>query len=182
MTASAKEIIDFWFDEEVKKWWFNSTEAFDEKIKKEFEETYDAGIDGLLKSWEETAEGALALVVLFDQFPLNMYRGDKKGFEAEALSRDIATEAIKNKFDIQLSLPQRAFLYLPFMHSENVDDQQTSVDLFEAAGLNDNLRFAKHHQNIVKRFGRFPHRNEMLGRKSTPEEELYLASDEAFLG
>ena len=182
MTTTAKAILDFWFDDSVKKRWFNSDEAFDEKIKTMFEPTYQAGVDGLLADWEETAEGALALVILFDQFPLNMYRGKKESFETEALSRDVASRAIKNKFDQQMSSSQRSFLYMPFMHSENLDDQQSGIDLFESAGLDDNLRFAKHHQKIVQQFGRFPHRNKILNRKNTADEVKYLASDEAFLG
>jgi len=182
MTVSAKNIVDFWFDNSVKKLWFNSTDAFDEKLRVMFEPTYLAGADGLLTAWKTSPEGALALVILLDQFPLNMYRGDKKSFETEALSREVANEAISHEFDQQLPLPQRAFLYLPFMHSENPEDQQTGVDLFESAGLDENLRFAKHHQDLIRRFGRFPHRNKILERKNTPEEVLYLNSEEAFLG
>lgn len=182
LTVEAQDIIEFWFDDEVKKLWFNSNPDFDKKIKDMFEKTYEAGVKGLLTEWEKTAEGSLALVILYDQFPLNMYRGDRKGFETEALSRRVAAAAIENNFDQEMSLSQRGFLYVPFMHSENLDDQQTSVDLFEAAGLVENLRFAKHHQNIVKKYGRFPHRNLILGRKNTDEELEYLNSDEAFHG
>lgn len=182
MTASANSILDFWFDREVEKLWFNSNRVFDKKIQALYEETYQAGADGLLNEWEESPEGALALVILFDQFPLNMYRGTNKSFDTEALSREIARKAIERKYDQQMTLSQRTFLYLPFMHSENKDDQQTSVELFEKAGLKSNLRFAKHHQDIIQRFGRFPHRNKILGRTNTPEEEQYLNSDEAFHG
>ncbi len=182
MTATAQDIIDFWFSDEVKKLWFNSNPEFDEKIRNLFEATYNAGASGLLKDWQETAQGTLALVILFDQFPLNMYRGNKKGFETESLSRDIAHAAIDKGFDQNMTGAEKAFLYMPFMHSENIQDQIRSVSLFEAANLQDNLRFAKHHQDIVRRFGRFPHRNKLLGRESTPEELEYLNSDSAFHG
>ena len=182
MAVTANEIINFWFDEEVKERWFNSNDAFDDRLRTLFEITYQSGVTGELDAWQETPEGALALVILFDQFPLNMYRGDIKSFETEALSREIASRAIGKEFDAEMSPMQKAFLYLPFMHSENIEDQQTGVNLFKAAGLSDNLRFAKHHQNIIKQFGRFPHRNKILGRENTADEERYLKSDEAFLG
>jgi len=182
MTATANSILDFWFDREVEKLWFNSNRDFDKKIQSLYEDTYQAGVDGLLKDWEESPKGVLALIILFDQFPLNMYRGNKKSFDAEAMSREIARKAIENNFDQQLTLSERSFLYMPFMHSENLEDQRASVSLFEKAGLKSNLRFAKHHQSIIQRFGRFPHRNKILGRGNTQEEEQYLNSEEAFLG
>lgn len=180
--TSAQDIIHFWFNEETKKLWFNSSDGFDEKIRTLFELTYNDGVKGLLKEWKETPQGALALVILFDQFPLNMYRGDKKSFEAEALSRNIAQLAIDKKFDETMTNSEKSFLYMPFMHSENSQDQLDSIRLFEAAGLSNNVRFAKHHQKIIQCFGRFPHRNAILGRENTPEEIKYLNSDNAFLG
>ncbi len=182
VAALAQDILDFWFSEKVQKLWFNSNSDFDKKIQFLFEPVYHAGAKGELKAWEESAQGALALVILFDQFPLNMYRGDKKGFETESLSRDVAQAAIDRGFDQSMTGVEKAFLYMPFMHSENEQDQVKAVDLFGAADLDDNLRFAKHHQEIIRRFGRFPHRNKILGRKSTVGEIKYLASDSAFLG
>ncbi|MDH5258555.1 MAG: DUF924 domain-containing protein [Gammaproteobacteria bacterium] len=180
--ASEKDVVDFWFDDAVSKLWFNSTPDFDQDIQLRFEATYQAAVNGELDSWADTAEGALALVLLFDQFPLNMYRGDKKSFETESLSQSIARTAIQKGFDKEMPMEKRSFFYMPFMHSENSEDQQIGVNLFESAGLENNLRFAKHHQGIIRRFGRFPHRNVILGRESTAEEELYLNSDEAFSG
>ena len=135
-----------------------------------------------MKHWEQTAEGALALVILLDQMPLNMYRGQPESFATEAQSREVAGRAITRHFDQYLPDKGKAFLYMPFMHSENLADQDRSVELFTNAGLQDNLRFARHHRDIVRRFGRFPHRNAILGRNSTPEETAWLASGEAFLG
>jgi len=180
--GNAKEIIDFWFSETSQKLWFNSTNDFDREIQDRFEITYEDAKNGLLQDWEATPEGSLALVILFDQFPLNMYRGDKKSFETESLSREVASRSIEKFQDQVLPLSKRAFLYIPFMHSENIADQDRSVVLFKASDLKENLRFAEHHRKIIQDYGRFPHRNSILGRKNTPEEEIYLNSGKAFFG
>ena len=122
------------------------------------------------------------MVIILDQFPLNMFRGLAESFHGEAKAIEIAKYAIDQSFDDLLTDEQKAFLYLPLMHSENLVDQDLSVTLFEKAGLTENLRFAKHHREIVRRFGRFPHRNRILNRQSTEAELEYLASDEAFHG
>lgn len=179
---TAQSIIDFWFDKENEKYWFKSTTEFDEKIRILFEDTYQVAVDGLLNDWVTTADGALALVILFDQFPLNMYRNEARSFQTEALSREVACQAIKNKLDVDMGPQKKSFLYLPFMHSENLQDQQLSVDLFSTEMLKDNLVYAIHHQKIIRQFGRFPHRNKILSRISTPDEEKYLKSSRAFLG
>jgi len=182
MTINKEDIINFWFDPAVEKQWFSATQALDEEMRLKFESSLVAALENKLHHWEVSALGSLALVILLDQFPLNMYRGESKSFAGEQQSREVAQRAITQGFDQQLTAPQKAFLYMPFMHSENIDDQQLSVDLFEAAGLDGNLRFAKHHYAIIKRFGRFPHRNKILGRESTIEEREYLNSKEAFHG
>ena len=138
--------------------------------------------DGELDSWCESAEGCLALVILLDQLPLNMFRGTVKSFSTERQSRDVARLAIAKNFDSQLTAQQKAFLYMPFMHSEDIEDQKQALKLFDQPGLEDNFRFAKHHLGIVEKFGRFPHRNSVLGRQSTPAEIEYLNSKEAFKG
>lgn len=144
--------------------------------------TREAERAGTLAIWESTPEGELALVIVLDQFPLNMFRGEPLSFSTEAAAREVAGRAIARRFDDTLPGEQRALLYLPYMHSENLDDQQRSVALFERAGLTENPRYARHHRDIVARFGRFPHRNVILDRPSTPEEMAYLASKEAFHG
>lgn len=176
------DILTFWFSDSVKRLWFNSTPAFDAEIKAQFEDVYTAALAGNLSAWQNSADGCVALVVILDQFPLNMYRGLQESFGGEVKAREIAKDAIKNGFDGQIPDEQKAFLYMPLMHSENIADQDLSVSLFEAAGLKENLRFANHHRDIVRRFGRFPHRNKILGRPSTQEELDYLASTEAFHG
>jgi len=179
---TAASVIEFWFSEEVKPLWFNSTEDFDTQLTERFLATYQEAAQGKLDEWEYSAEGALALVIILDQFPLNMFRGQKASFVTEASSREVAKNALNHHFDSQLGDEQKAFLYMPFMHSEVLDDQDQSVALYKAAGLEYNLKFAEHHRKIVKRFGRFPHRNQILVRKSTQEEIDWLASDEAFKG
>jgi uncharacterized protein (DUF924 family) len=175
-------LLDFWFAPEHQPLWFRATPAFDQAIRDRFEATWQAARAGRLDTWEQTPDGALALVILLDQMPLNMFRGKPASFASEALARAAAQRAIERQFDQALPGPGKAFLYMPFMHSEDLADQDRAVALYEAAGLADNLRFARHHHAIVQRFGRFPHRNAILGRRSTPEEEAWLASAEAFRG
>ena len=185
MTAY-QEIIDFWFDEKIKPFWFNSTDDFDLSLRERYYDVYHAAknSDGNseLNLWANDALGALALVIILDQFPLNMFRGLPQSFETEALSREIAKEAISKNFDADLTDEQKAFLYMPYMHSENISDQDESLILFNQQGLETNLRFAKHHHGIIKQFGRFPHRNKILGRLSSELELEYLNSNNAFLG
>lgn len=178
----ATSVINFWFDEAVKPLWFNSTPEFDRLLQDRFLSLYQEAATGNLTDWETSAEGALALVIILDQFPLNMFRGQKASFATEAMARDVAKRAIAQHLDSQLTGEQKAFLYMPFMHSETLADQDRAILLYKEAGLESNLKFAEHHRNIVRQFGRFPHRNEILQRKSTQEEIDWLASDEAFKG
>ena len=175
-------IINFWFDAETKPLWFNSTKEFDEQLQRDFSDIFLKAKNNVLKHWEEQPLGALALVIILDQFPLNMFRGKAESFSTESLSRVIAENAINKGFDAELTIEQRAFLYLPYMHSENIDDQEKSLILFNQPGLENNFKFAQHHYDIIKNFGRFPHRNEILGRESTSGEVKYLNSERAFKG
>ena len=176
------DINNFWFAEDTRPLWFNSTADFDQQIRQQFETTWLQGQDGELHHWESHVEGLLALILLYDQFPLNMYRGMPKSFATESLARDCAAIAIKNQWDKQLDLSQRAFLYLPYMHSESTQDQDLSLQLFSSEGMENNLRWAQHHRDLIYRFGRFPHRNKILGRVNTNEELQYLSSKSAFNG
>ena len=180
--ALLDSIIEFWFSDEFSKHWFNSTPALDCEIKSQFESTYILAIAGTLQHWQTSPSGCLALILLFDQIPLNMYRGQRECFAAESQSRDVASIAILKEFDKNLSDPEKKFVYMPYMHSEDITDQVKAIDLFSKAGLTENLKFARHHHDIVNRFGRFPHRNKILGRLNTAEEEEYLNSDQAFHG
>lgn len=180
--ASPDEVLEFWFSEPVRRHWFNSTTQLDTQIRERFEILWHAAADGALTPWESSPRGALALVIVLDQLPLNMYRGRAQSFATEAHARDVAVRAIENGFEKQLSEDEQAFLFMPFMHSENLEDQERSVALYEQAGLLDNLKWARHHRELIRRFGRFPHRNAILGRVSSADELAYLRSEEAFHG
>jgi uncharacterized protein (DUF924 family) len=168
------EIIDFWFSADVQPMWFNATPEFDALLRDRYEQTWGRARAGVYDHWAQEPLSALALVIILDQFPLNMFRQDARQYSTEAHARSIAGQLIASGQDQQLSDRQKAFLYLPYMHSEKLEDQDFAVELYQKAGLDDNLRYAHHHRDVVKRFGRFPHRNEALGRQSTEEEIEYL--------
>ena len=174
-------IIDFWFSRDAERYWFHANVDFDATIARRFGDLLHAARNDRLNHWEETPLGALALVIVLDQFPRNIYRGKAKCYDLDPLARRAARDAIEHHFDNALSPAQKTFLYLPFMHSENLDDQNYSVELCHNAGLS-NLEFAEDHREIIKRFGRFPHRNALLKRINTQEEDNYLASGHAFTG
>lgn len=180
--ASPEAILAFWFAEPAPTLWFNSTPEFDQMLRDRFLATYQAAADGRLADWERTPSGALALTIVLDQFPLNMFRGQPESFATEAAACAVADRAIARGFDHRMQPVERLFLYLPFMHCETLADQDRSVALFEPLGLEDSLYFARHHRDLIRRFGRFPHRNAILGRESTSEEVAYLNSPEAFHG
>ena len=177
-----QQIIDFWFSDETRKLWFKSTPDFDRELRERFQDTWERANRGELDHWMQTAQGCLALVIVLDQFPLNMFRGTAQSFASEARSREVAATAIERGFDKTLSAAQQSFLYMPYMHSEALDDQVLALQLFAQPGLESNLRFARHHHAIIEKFGRFPHRNATLGRDSTEAEIEYLNSKEAFTG
>lgn len=175
-------IIDFWFAESSRDFWFRSTPEMDAQLRDRFIDVWLAAAEEELISWEESSEGILALVIILDQFPLNMFRGKPLTYATEAQARKIARAAINRGLDRDLTNEQNSFLYMPFMHSEDMDDQELSIKLFEQSGFEENIRFAQHHHDVVRRFGRFPHRNKILGRQSREEEIAYLASSESFQG
>jgi len=176
------ELLEFWYTEPMNKHWFNSTQEIDQLILGRYESLWRKGVAGELNDWKLTADGCLALILLFDQLPLNMFRGTIESFATEALSIEITLYGIEQGFDKQLSESRLSFFYMPLMHSELMEHQNLSVEKFEQAGLKGNIRFARHHRDIVEKFGRFPHRNEILGRQSTQAELEYLSSEDAFKG
>ena len=182
MDIQPREIVDYWYSDEIRAGWFNSTPELDSEIREKFADVWNLARKGAFDHWRHTAEGCLALVIILDQFPLNMFRGQAQAFASEAMAVEICLYAIQRGFDKSIAKDKLAFLYMPLMHSENMQHQSLSVQLFEAADLQENLRFARHHQKIIEQFGRFPHRNEILGRTSTPGEISYLNSREAFKG
>jgi uncharacterized protein (DUF924 family) len=165
-------IIAYWREAGPDRW-FKKDSALDNEIKQRFLATYEAAAAGKLTSWESSAEGALALLILFDQFPRNMFRGETRAFATDALARAVASRAVLNGFDGAFP-DMRGFFYLPFTHSENLADQQRGVALYRAVGDDDGLKWAETHADIIRRFGRFPHRNAVLGRITTPEEQKFL--------
>ena len=179
---SAEEIIEFWYSEPMNKHWFSSTPEIDMLISEKYKTLWLDASKGVLELWKENAEGCLALILLFDQFPLNMFRGEAESFFTETRSIELALYGIEQGYDQQIPKSQLSFFYMPLMHSELMEHQNLSVQKFEQAGLNANIRFAKHHRSIIEQFGRFPHRNKILGRESTPAELDYLNSKEAFTG
>ena len=179
MSASPTRILDFWFEEAGPKNWFAQSDAFDAKVRGEFEvDAIEAALSVGRKAphiWEERKDGALALIIMLDQFSRNMYRGTAAMFTWDKLALAVAKRAVKNSFDLKTDQERRAFFYMPFMHSENKDDQSECVYLIDR-GIDDanTLFHAKAHRKVIEQFGRFPHRNAALGRKSTAEELAYL--------
>ena len=176
------EVIEYWYSDQVRDHWFSSTPELDAEILEKFERTWEKAVEGELDRWRNTAIGSLALILIFDQFPLNMFRGEVKSFQTEANAIAVARDAINSNFVHQLTEQQLSFLFMPFMHSEKMEDQDFALELFRENKLDSNLEFAKHHRDIVRQFGRFPHRNEILGRKSSIEELEYLEGKNAFNG
>lgn len=181
MIVHPREVLDFWFKDTDPKLWFAEDAAFDARIRARFEETWVTARDGGLEDWKAHVDGALALVIVLDQFPRNMFRGKAEAFSTDALARAAADRAIRHKFDLEVPAAVRAFFYLPFMHSENMGDQERSVALIgERCGKDSlNYPYATGHRDIIARFGRFPARNAALGRASTPEEAASLAKKPA---
>jgi uncharacterized protein (DUF924 family) len=171
--ASPADVLAFWRDAGRDKW-FKRDDAFDAEIREKFLATYEAAVAGKLSAWEDSAEDMLALVIVLDQFPRNMFRGDARTFAADPLARAAANRALKRGYDQDLPAEDRGFLFLPFMHSEELADQLRCVELYRAADDPD-LKYAEEHRDIIRRFGRFPHRNALLGRETTAEEQAFLA-------
>jgi len=184
LPAAAEELLAFWFSDRARKLWFDRNEAFDEEIRSRFGPLSLEGARGGLTAWEEAPQSALALVVLLDQFPRNMHRGRAEAFACDPLARAVAGRAIGRGFDLMLQRDRRFFFYLPFEHSEDPAEQDRSVALFhawvEAAPEEikpkalEQFEYVLRHQEIIRRFGRFPHRNAALGRTSTAEEAEFL--------
>lgn len=173
MTASAQEIVDFWRQSGPERW-FGGGESFDAECRTHFLETHLRAARREFEDWLGTPDGALALVLLLDQIPRNVFRRSGHAYATDGLARQYAERALTLGFDTQVDLPLRAFFYLPFQHSEALADQERSLELFARlpAGAD---RWARHHYSVIQRFGRFPHRNAALGRESTTAERAFLA-------
>lgn len=171
--ADADALIAFWLDAGPQRW-FKRDDAFDATFRERFLALHERAARGELDGWLVTPRGALALALLLDQFPRNAFRGTPRMYATDAHARRVARLALERGDDGQLPQELRNFLYLPFMHSEELADHEISVAK-TAALPGDQHRYALHHRDIVERFGRFPHRNAILGRTSTPEEERFIA-------
>ncbi|MGZ5849054.1 MAG: DUF924 family protein [Methyloceanibacter sp.] len=168
------EVIAFWFDELGHRDWFRKDVKLDATIKERFGALYDELKLGVPAAWLSEPHGVLASVLVLDQLPRNMFRGGEHSFATDAAALAIAKRAIAEGVDAKLPATKRWFLYLPFQHAENSADQARSVELFTALGNPGALDYALRHRAVIDRFGRFPHRNAVLGRLSTEEEEAFL--------
>ena len=185
--ASVDDILTFWFGQpgepgytEPRGRWFEHDPAFDAECARRFLATHEKAAAGGLQAWRDEPRSALALLLLLDQFPRNLFRDSPRAYATDALAREVARHALARGLDVPLPPVWRWFFYLPFEHSEDIHDQRLSVSLFEALAPQhpatgaETLEYARRHHDIIARFGRFPHRNARLGRESTPEEVAFL--------
>ncbi|KAA0078335.1 DUF924 family protein [Tardiphaga sp. P9-11] len=167
------DILNFWKDAGWDRW-YAKNDDFDAEVTRRFRTLWDEAVAGGLASWEASDDGTLALILVLDQFPRNMFRNDPRAFSSDRLARDLSVRAVALGVDQRVEQQMRQFVYMPLMHSEDLADQEHCCALFRATGEADNLKFADEHADIIRRFGRFPHRNRVLGRSTTPEEQAFL--------
>jgi len=167
-----QDVLDFWFARPAD--WFRKSDAFDIEIRNRFFQLHEQMAAGM-KDWLQTADRCLARIIVLDQFPRNMFRGTPRAFATDHLALEAARHALAKKFDSGYSREERIFAYLPFEHSESLADQERACELMQPLG-DEQYRYAIAHRDIIARFGRFPHRNAILGRASTPEEVAFLAT------
>jgi|TARA_R110002072_G_scaffold517_12_gene3192 uncharacterized protein (DUF924 family) len=171
---STEKVLEFWFAAETRKKWWVKEPQFDQQVAETLGDLHRQASDWSLDAWRDDAEGCLALVLLLDQVPRNIYRQDPRSFAFDAAALDVTRHALEVGFDTLLTKQQRLFLYLPLEHSEALEDQERSVTLMTTLGDPETARHAIAHRDIIARFGRFPHRNAVIGRQSTAEEEAFL--------
>lgn len=176
--VSPGDVLEFWFEALEPSDWYRRSDALDARIVERFEPTYRCAAACELESWRESAEGRLAEIIVLDQFSRNMFRGSAEAFAADPLALALSQEAVRAGADRQLDDARRAFLYMPYMHSESVRVHERAMELF--ADLPGNFEFEKKHKAIIDRFGRYPHRNAVLGRESTSAEARWLETNEGF--
>lgn len=173
------DVLEFWFDELKPEDWFAKNEQLDARIRERFGALHESLSTGAI-AVPETPRGCLAAIIVLDQFSRNIHRGTRAAFASDARALSLAQHALERGYDRELALPERKFLYMPFMHSENKEMQARCVELFAAIDDAESLRYAIEHRDIVERFGRFPHRNPILGREPTPEEAEFMKRHEGF--
>jgi uncharacterized protein (DUF924 family) len=171
--AIVQDVLAFWRAAGPDKW-FEKDEAFDREIVARFLPTHEAAAAGRLADWEATPEGALALLILLDQLPRNMFRETARAFATDPLARAVAERAVTRGFHLRVPEREQAFFVLPFEHSENLSDQERSIALSREINAGEPDKWTEIHADIIRRFGRFPHRNAVLGRTTTPDEQAFL--------
>ena len=175
--TTCDDVLNFWIDEVGIERWYMSTTELDEEITRRFGDAYSDARDGLLDHWQDDARGSLALLLLLDQFPRNMFRGDARAFATDSKARSVARAAVERGQDMEIEGAERQFFYLPFEHSESLDDQEYGLEKY-SAGMPDaalSLLHMRAHLEIIREFGRFPFRNEALRRDSTEAEKRFMA-------
>ena len=178
MIVTLQEVLDFWFVECEPADWFKKSEEFDNEIRTRFLETYEAIVAGETTDWRRSAKGRLAEIIVLDQFSRNMFRDDAKAFAADELAVELAKEALP--YWGEFSIQERSFVVMPFMHSESLTVHNWAAKWFDEPGLERRKKYELLHSEIIERFGRYPHRNRVLGRTSTPEEEAFLQEHPGF--
>jgi uncharacterized protein (DUF924 family) len=171
------DILSFWFSDTSRPKWFAKDPSFDAVVSARYGAALQAAKRGELFQWRESIRGRLAEIVVLDQFSRNIHRGSAAAFESDAQALVLAQEAVRDETRFELTADEKAFLYMPFMHSESLVIHEEGLKLFSEPGLESHLVYEEEHRRIIRRFGRFPHRNAMLGRASTAEEDLYLAQN-----
>lgn len=169
-----RDILNFWFEEIDRAQWWKKDDKFDQYIRSRFSDIHAQAVRCELFAWRDTARGRLAEIIVLDQFSRNMFRGSPKAFAQDAMALTLAQEAISRKMDLQLSDIEKGFMYIPYMHSESLVIHETAEKIYRRYGIKSNLDYELKHKRILERFGRFPHRNKILGRMSTPEEIAFL--------
>lgn len=175
--ASYKDVYNFWFNEGNEEFWFAQNDAFDKEIRGRFYDTWDAGRQGLLYEWRATFEGQLAEIIVLDQFSRNLHRGNKLSYAQDGMALILAQQAILHPDYSKQPKAQQSFTILPFMHSESKGIQAISEKLYLELDVEMNTKYMYEHKEIIDTFGRYPYRNEVLGRESTPEEVEFLQTN-----
>lgn len=174
------DVLNFWFNELSFKDWFSKNDEIDKKIKEKFLKTHEMATKGELYTWRKTPEGRLAEIIVLDQFSRNLFRESAKAFSFDTHALILAQEMIGLGLDQKLDIKMRAFVYLPYMHSESLMIHEIAEKLFSQEGLEENYKFELSHKEVIEKFGRYPHRNEVLNRESTKEELEYLKENKGW--
>jgi len=171
---TADDIYQFWFKECTPEQWFKVDPGFDQQIRDRFSSCHEAASRGELFSWRNTARGRLAEIIVLDQFSRNIFRNRPEAFSQDGMALVLSQEMVAHTLDRELSPVEKSFAYMPYMHSESLLIHELAMKLFDGPGMEENFRYEKAHRDIIRRFGRYPHRNKILGRVSTQEEEDFL--------